>query len=133
MTLAADTYPLLNLVWTFLIFFGLIVYFWLLITVFADLFRRHDVSGWGKAAWTVFVFVVPLVGALVYLISQGRSMADRGTRDADRVKAETDDYIRSVAAPGYQGVDEIARGKELLDRGAISQEEFDQLKRRVLV
>jgi Short C-terminal domain/Phospholipase_D-nuclease N-terminal len=133
MTLAADTYPLLNLVWTFLIFFGLIIYFWLLITVFADLFRRHDVSGWGKAGWTVFVFVLPLVGALVYLISQGRSMSDRGARDADRMKAESDDYIRSVATPGYHGVDEIARGKELLDRGAISQDEFDQLKRRVLV
>src|SRR5438309_504846 len=68
MVLAAD-YPLLNLFWTFLLFFGLMVYFWLLITVFADLFRRHDISGWAKAGWTVFVFVVPLIGALVYLIS----------------------------------------------------------------
>jgi hypothetical protein len=131
-TLAAD-YPLLNLFWTFLVFFGLIVYFWLLITVFADVFRRHDISGWAKTAWVVFVFVVPLIGALVYLISQGRSMADRSARDVDQAKQETDAYIRSVAAPGYRGVDEIARGKELLDRGAISQEEFDQLKRRALV
>ena len=133
MTLAAGSYPLLDLVWTFVVFFGLIVYFWVLITVFADLFRRRDVSGWGKAGWTVFVFVLPLVGALVYLISQGHNMAERGTREADRAKQDTDQYIRSVAAPGYRGVDEIARGKELLDRGAISQEEFDQMKRRVLV
>lgn len=133
MALAADSYPLVDLFWTFLVFFGLIVYFWVLITVFADLFRRHDISGWAKAAWTVFVFVLPLIGALIYLISQGHGMSDRSVRDADRAKQETDAYIRSVAAPGYSGVDEIARGKELLDRGAISQEEFDQLKRRALV
>jgi hypothetical protein len=132
MVLAAD-YPLLNLFWTFLLFFGLIVYFWLLITVFADLFRRHDMSGWVKAAWTVFVLVVPLLGAFVYLISQGRSMADRTARDLEQAQQQSDAYIRSVAAPGYRGVDEITRGKELLDRGAISQEEFDQLKRRALV
>ena len=132
MVLAAD-YPLLNLFWTFLLFFGLMIYFWLLITVFADLFRRHDISGWGKAGWTVFVLVLPLLGALVYLISQGHSMVERGAREADRAKSDTEQYIRSVAAPGYKGVDEIARGKELLDRGAISQEEFDQMKRRVLV
>ena len=133
MTLAADSYPLLDLVWTFFIFFGLIIYFWVLITVFADLFRRHDVSGWGKAGWTVFVLVLPLVGALVYLISQGRSMADRAAQEVDAAKQDTDAYIRTVAAPGYRGVDEISRGKELLDRGAISQDEFDQLKRRALV
>ena len=133
MALAASSYPLANLVWTFFVFFGLIVYFWVLITVFADLYRRRDVSGWGKAAWTVFVFVLPLIGALVYLISQGHDMADRSARDVQRAKSDTDDYIRSVAAPGYRGVDEIARGKELLDRGAMSQDEFDELKRRVLV
>jgi hypothetical protein len=133
MTLAASDYPLVDLMWTFVIFFGLIIEFWLLITVFADLFRRHDMSGWGKTAWTLFVFIVPIVGALVYLISQGHSMVERGAREADRAKSDTEQYIRSVAAPGYKGVDEIARGKELLDRGAISQEEFDQMKRRVLV
>jgi len=131
MVLAAD-YPLLNLFWTFLLFFGFMIYFWLLITLFADLFRRHDISGWGKAAWTVFVFVVPLLGALVYLITQGRNMVERGAREADTARADTDAYIRSVAAPGYKGVDEIARGKELLDHGAISPEEFTQLKQRAL-
>ena len=130
---AAGDYPLVDLLWTFVLFFALLVYFWLLITVFADLFRRHDVSGWGKAGWTVFVLVVPLIGSLSYLISQGRSMADRDTRQAREAKQRTDDYIRSVASPGYRGVDEIARAKRLLDQGAISQEEFDQLKRRVLV
>jgi hypothetical protein len=133
MITAADGYPLVNLLWTFVVFFGLLAYFWLIISVFGDLFRRHDVSGWGKAAWSVFVIVLPLVGSLTYLITQGHSRADRDLQEVQRAKQETDDYIRSVAAPGFQGVNEISRAKELLDRGAITQEEFEQLKRRVLV
>jgi Phospholipase_D-nuclease N-terminal len=133
MILAADGYPLADLMWTFVLFFALLVYFWLLITVFGDLFRRPDVSGWGKAGWSIFVILLPLIGSLTYLITQGRAMADRDVRQARRAKQETDDYIRSVAAPGFRGVDEIARGKELLDRGAMSQAEFEELKRRVLV
>ena len=133
MTTAADGYPLADLMWTFVLFFAFLVYFWLIITVFGDLFRRHDVSGWGKTAWVVFVFVIPLIGALTYLISQGHGMADRRMKEMDQAKQETDAYIRTVAAPGYHGVDEISRGKELLDRGAISQDEFDELKRRALV
>ena len=130
---AADGYPLLDLFWTFVWFFALMIYFWLIITVFADLFRRRDVSGWAKAGWIVFVLVLPLLGTLCYLISQGRSMADRDTRQARDVKQQTDEYIRTVVSPSYKGVEEIARGKELLDQGAISPEEFEQLKRRVLV
>ena len=132
MTTAADDYPLVDLLWTFVLFFALMTYFWLLITALGDLFRRRDVSGWGKAAWTVFVIVVPLIGSLTYLITQGRAMADRDVQQAAAVKQRTDEHIRSVATPDYRGVDEIARGKELLDRGVISQEEFQQLKRRVL-
>ena len=132
MTLAAD-YPLADLAWTFVYFFALLIYFWLLITVFADLFRRRGISGWGKTAWCAFVIVVPLIGALVYLISQGREIGERDARQAASLKAQTDEYIRSVAAPGYQGLDEVARAKKLLDEGAISEDEFQQLKRRVLV
>ena len=130
---AADGYPLLDLFWTFVWFFALMIYFWLIITVFADLFRRRDVSGWAKAGWVVFVLVLPLLGTLCYLITQGRAMADRDTRQVHEVKQQTDEYIRSVVSPSYKGVEEIARGKELLDQGAISPEEFEQLKRRVLV
>ncbi|MGK5113942.1 MULTISPECIES: SHOCT domain-containing protein [unclassified Geodermatophilus] len=133
MTTAADDYPLVDLMWTFVLFFALMVYFWLIITVFGDLFRRHDLSGWAKAGWIVFVLVVPLIGSLTYLVSQGRSMGDRDVRQVQQAKQQTDAYIRSVAAPGFHGVDEIARAKELLDKGAISEEEFQQLKRRVLV
>jgi len=130
---AADDYPLLDLLWTFVLFFALLVSVWLIITVFGDLFRRHELSGWAKAGWTVFVIVLPLIGSFTYLITQGRAMADRDVRRVQQAQQQADDYIRSVAAPGFRGVDEIARAKELLDRGSISQEEFDQLKRRVLV
>jgi hypothetical protein len=133
MITAADDYPLADLMWTFVLFFALLAYFWLLIIVFGDLFRRHDLSGWAKTGWCVFVIVLPLVGSLTYLISQGRSMTDREAHRTQQLAEQTDGYIRSVAAPGYRGVDEITRGKELLDRGAISQEEFEQLKRRALV
>jgi hypothetical protein len=133
MITAADNYPLVDLMWTFVLFFALLVYFWLLITVFGDLFRRHDLTGWAKTGWCVFVIVVPLIGSLVYLIGQGRSMSARETQRAQQRAEQTDGYIRSVVTPGYRGVEEIARGKELLDRGAITQEEFEQLKRRALV
>ena len=132
MALAAD-YPILDLFWTMVLLFGWVIYFWLLITVFADLFRRRDVSGWGKAGWTVFLLVLPLIGAFTYLITQNRSMTERAVREQETRRAETDAYIRSVAAPQYRGIDEIARAKDLLDKGAISADEFEQLKQRALV
>lgn len=133
MTTAASDYPLLNLFWTFVWFFALMIEFWLLITVFGDLFRRHDLSGWGKTGWVVVVLVLPIVGAVIYLVLNGRDAAEREAHRRTELVQQTEDHIRSVAAPGYRGVDEIARAKELLDRGAITQEEFEQLKRRVLV
>jgi hypothetical protein len=133
MIAAADNYPLADLLWTFVLFFALMLFFWLIITVFGDLFRRRELSGWAKAGWTVFVIVLPLIGSLTYLITQGRAMADRDAGRVEEAQRQTDDYIRSVAAPGFRGVDEIAHAKELLDQGSISQEEFEQLKRRVLV
>jgi len=133
MIAAATDYPLADLLWTFVYFFALMLFFWLIFTVFGDLFRRHDLSGWAKAGWTVFVIVLPLIGSLTYLITQGRNMADRDASQLQAARREMDDHIRSVAAPGYRGVDEIAHAKELMDQGSISQEEFEQLKRRVLV
>jgi hypothetical protein len=133
MTLAADDYPLADLLWTFVAFFALLVYFWLLITAFADLFRRRDVSGWAKAAWCAFVILLPLIGSLTYLVSQARGMGERDTLRAVQLKEQTDDYIRSVAVPGSTGLDEVVRAKQLLDRGAITPAEFEQVKKRVLV
>jgi hypothetical protein len=133
MITASSDYPLVDLLWTFVLFFALMTYLWLIVSVFADLFRRRDLSSWGKAGWVVLVLVLPLIGSLSYLITQGRAMADRDTQQASHTKQATDEYIRSVAAPGYRGVDEIAHGKELLDRGAITRDEFEQLKKRALV
>ena len=133
MITAADDYPMADLVWTFVVFFALMLLFSLIFTVFGDLFRRRELSGWAKAGWTVFVIVLPLIGSLTYLITQGRAMADREAGHVQRAQRDVDDHIRSVAAPGYGGVAEIAHAKELLDKGSITQDEFDQLKRRVLV
>jgi hypothetical protein len=133
MITAVDDYPLVDLIWTFVLFFGLMMYFWLLITVLTDVFRRDDISGGAKTGWILLALVVPLIGSLTYLVTQGRDMADREARRHERARQDADDYVRSVAAPGFHGVDEIAHAKELLDRGAISQDEFEQVKRRVLV
>ena len=133
MTTAADGYPLADLMCTFVLFFVLIIYFWLVIVALGDLFRRHDLSGWGKTGWLAVVLLLPLIGSVTYLITQGRAMADRDVQQARRTKQQTDDYIASVVSPGSRTVDEIARAKDLLDRGAISQDEFEQLKRRLLV
>jgi hypothetical protein len=129
--LFASDYPFLDVFWTMLVFFGWVVWFWLLITVFADLFRRHDVSGWGKAGWTVFVIVLPFLGVLVYLIAQGSHMAERKMADAQANRAAFDDYVRDVA--GNDGpTDQIAKAKQLLDSGAIDAGEFERLKAKAL-
>jgi hypothetical protein len=130
MFIAAD-YPFLDILWTMLIFFAWVIWFWLLITVFGDLFRRHDISGWGKAAWTLFVVVLPYLGVFVYLIAQGAHMAERQAADAQASKAAVDDYVRGVAAESGPA-DQIAKAKQLLDSGAIDAAEFEQIKRKAL-
>jgi hypothetical protein len=130
MYVAAD-YPFLDVFWTMLVFFAWVIWFWLLITVFADLFRRHDVSGWGKAGWTAFVIVLPFLGVLVYMIAQGHHMAERKMADAQASRAAFGDYVRDVAADGGP-TDQIAKAKQLLDTGAIDATEFEQLKRKAL-
>ncbi len=130
MPIAAD-YPFLDVFWTMLVFFGWVIWFWLLITVFGDLFRRHDISGWGKAGWTVFVIVLPVLGVLVYLIAQGKHMAERKMADAEASRAAFDDYVRQAASDAGPS-DQIAKAKQLLDSGAIDAAEFEQLKRKAL-
>lgn len=130
MFFAAD-YPFLDVFWTMLVFFAWVIWLWLLITVFGDLFRRHDASGWEKAAWTLFVIVLPYLGVFVYLIAQGKHMAERRMAEAQSSRAQFDDYVRSVAADGGPS-DQIAKAKELLDSGAIDQAEFDKIKRKAL-
>jgi hypothetical protein len=129
----ASDYPFLDILWTMLIFFGWVIWFWLLITVFADLFRRHDISGWAKAGWIVFCIILPFLGVLVYLGTQGKHMAERNVKDAQAQRAEFDSYVRDVAGSGEGGsASEIAKAKELLDKGAINQAEFEQIKRKAL-
>ena len=125
------TYTFGDVMWTMFVFFAWILFFWLLFGVFGDLFGRHDISGWAKAGWTFFVIVLPFLGIFVYLISQGKSMGERAQQRAQTQQAQVDNYVRSVASSG-SATDEIARGKELFDSGAISQAEFDQLKAKAL-
>jgi hypothetical protein len=130
MVIGAD-YPLANIIWTMLVFFGFVIWIWTLFMVFADLFSRHDVGGWGKAGWTLFVIVLPLLGVLVYLIAEGKGMAERNVKQAQAQQAAMDSYVRSVASTGDASA-QIAQGKQLLDSGAITQAEFDQLKAKAL-
>jgi hypothetical protein len=117
--------------WTMLVFFAWVTWFWMLITVLSDVFRRHDLSGWGKAGWTVFVIFLPFIGVLSYLIAQSEGMADRSMQAAQASQAQADEYIRSVAAQS-DPAEQIAKAKELLDRGAISATEYDALKQKAL-
>jgi hypothetical protein len=126
---AATDYPFLNIVWTMLIIFAWVIWFWLLITVFSDLFRRKDIGGGSKALWVIFVIVLPFIGVLIYLISQGDHMAERNMQQAQAMQADTDAYIRSVAGGSAA---EIERAKGLLDSGAITQAEFEQIKAKAL-
>lgn len=136
MTLAQSDYPFLDVIWTMLVFFGWVVWFWMLIVIFGDLFHRSDVSGWGKAGWTVFVLVLPFVGVLVYLIAQGKHMGERRRSEAASTQKQFDDYVRSVAANGDKGdkgaAGQIAEAKKLLDTGAINAEEYESLKAKAL-
>ena len=125
------SYTFLNFFWDALLVFAWIIWFWLLITVFSDLFRRHDVSGWGKAAWIVFVIVLPYLGVLVYLIAEHEGMAERNTQRAQAAQQQFDSYVQSVAAQG-DPAEQIARAKTLVDNGTITQAEFDRIKEKAL-
>jgi hypothetical protein len=128
--LAAD-YPFLDVLWTMIIFFVWILWFWLLFTVFVDIFRRHDLSGWGKAGWLIFCIILPFLGVFVYLISQHEGMAQRNMDTAKAQQSQFDQAVREAAGSGGATA-EIAKAKELLDSGAISQSEFDALKQKAL-
>ena len=116
----------LSMLWFFLFF----IWIWLLITVFADIFRSDDMGGWGKALWTIFVIVLPYLGVFIYLIAEGHHMAERNAEQMQSAQAQQADYIKSVA--GSSPADQIAQAKQLLDSGAITQAEFDGLKAKAL-
>jgi hypothetical protein len=118
--------------WSMLVFFLWIMWFWLLFSIWTDIFRRDDISGLGKTGWLVFTIVLPFLGAFVYLITQDDGMKERGIARARRQRQEMDSYVRETAGSGGGAAAEIERGKDLLDRGVITQEEFDALKRNAL-
>jgi len=129
--LLASSYPFLSVMWTLLVIFAWVIWFWLLITVFADLFRRHDTSGWSKALWIIFVIIFPFLGVLIYLIAESKGMAERNQKQAQAAQADFDSYVKNVAAQS-DPTEQIAKGKQLLDSGAITQAEFDALKAKAL-
>ena len=125
-----ESYPFLSVMWTLLVIFAWMIWFYMLIVIFADLFRR-DVSGWAKAAWVVFMIVLPFVGVLIYLITQGKGMAQRDLQRAQASKAELDEYVRSVSATSSPA-SQIETAKQLLDSGSITPNEFEEIKRRTI-
>jgi hypothetical protein len=129
MLIAQADFPFLEFLWAMIVFFAWVAWIWIVITVFIDLFRRHDIGGWGKAGWVVFVIVVPFLGVLVYLIAQHDGMRERTIENARAQRAEFDQYVRDTAGGSAA---EISQAKQLLDKGAITQEEFEALKAKAL-
>ena len=128
MVIAAD-YPFMDVFWSMIIFFFWVIWIWIVITVLMDVFRRHDIGGWAKAAWVIFVVVLPWLGVLIYLIVEHDGMRERSMKQAQAQKREFDEYVRDAAGGSAA---EIARAKELLDSGALTQDEFERIKAKAL-
>ena len=133
MPLADSSYPLLNIFWSMFIFFLWIIWIWILIWVFIDIFRSRDLSGWAKALWFLFVLFIPLIGVLVYFIARGGSMHERAAQDAQQQDTEFREYVQEAAASSPASTaDQLAKLADLRDRGVISAEEFEREKAKVL-
>jgi hypothetical protein len=130
MLVAAD-YPFLEVLWTLLVFFAWVAWFWLLISIAIDVFRRHDIGGGKKAVWLVFMLFVPFIGVLSYLIVNNEGMTKRRVDEAQAQRAQFDDYVKAVADTSGPAA-EIDKAKQLLDSGAISQPEFEAIKAKAL-
>lgn len=133
MPLAASTgYPVLDVFWTIFEIFAFVIWFWLLFVVLTDVFRSDDLSGWSKAAWTVFVLFLPLIGILSYLIIRGRSMHERSARQAVKQEEAFRSYVQEAAGSPPSSADQLARLADLRQRGVITSAEFEQQKTKVL-
>jgi type VI protein secretion system component VasK len=125
--------PLLDLFWAMLWFFMFFVWIWLLISLFGDIFRSEDLSGWGKAGWTIFIILLPFLGVLVYLIARGKSMQERALKQAAEQEKMTRQYIQEVSGgSGASAADEIAKLAALRDQGVLTNEEFTAQKAALL-
>jgi ABC-type multidrug transport system fused ATPase/permease subunit len=133
MSLASSSYsyPLLDAFWTILEIFLWVIWFWILITVFVDIFRSHDLSGWAKALWFLFVLIIPLIGVLVYLIARGGSMHERMVQRAERQDDQLRSYLQETAGP-QSTADQLTKLADLRDRGVITAEEFEREKAKIL-
>ena len=131
MPIAAD-YPFLDVLWTMIIFFCWVVWIWMMVVILGDVFRRRDIGGWTKAAWVVFMIVLPFLGVLVYLIAQHDGMAQRNMESAQATQKEIDDRIRSVASTEGGAASEIEKAMKLRDAGAITDAEFEEIKSKTL-
>jgi hypothetical protein len=127
----AASYPFLDVLWMVVVFFIWILWFTLLFRVWGDIFRRHDLSGWGKTGWLIFTIVLPFLGVFIYLITQNEAMTQRDIDRAQAQRAQFDDYVRTTSAGGGATA-EIEKAKGLLDTGAITQAEFDAIKQKAL-
>jgi hypothetical protein len=116
------------MLWFFLFF----IWIWLLITVFVDLFRSHDLSGWGKAGWAIFVIILPLLGVLFYLIFRGGSMQQRQQQDAAQQEQAFRSYVQDAASSSSSTADELTKLAQLRDQGVITPEEFERQKTKLL-
>jgi hypothetical protein len=130
-TLFAADYPFLDVLWTMLIFFLWVMWFWLLIVIIGDVFRRRDIGGGKKTIWLIFILFVPFIGVLAYVLANSDGMAERNMERARSQRAQMDDYVRETAGSGGAAA-EIDKAKQLLDSGAISQAEFDAIKAKAL-
>ena len=127
------TYPLLSLFWTIFIIFLWVIWIWILIAVFVDIFRSHDLSGWAKALWFLFVLFIPLVGVLVYLIARGGSMHERAVQRAQTQDAAFRSYVQETAsASPASSADQLTKLADLRDRGVITAAEFEREKAKIL-
>jgi ABC-type multidrug transport system fused ATPase/permease subunit len=125
------SYPVLGVFWTIFIIFLWVIWFWILITVFIDIFRSRDLSGWAKALWFIFVLFIPMIGVLVYLIARGGKMHQRAEREAQQQEREFRSYVQETAGSATPA-DQLAKLADLRDRGVISAEEFDREKAKIL-
>lgn len=119
--------------WTIELFF-LFMFIWIFIVLLTDIFRDHELSGWGKAGWILLLIIFPLIGSLIYIIVRGPSMAERSAKQAAAAQAQMDDYIRQTVASrsGGGAADELSKLAALRDSGAISDEEFQTMKAKVV-
>ena len=125
------SYPILGVFWTILMIFLWVIWFWILITIIIDIFRSHDLSGWVKALWFVFILFLPLIGVLVYLIARGGKMHEHQVREAQLQEKQLRSYVQE-AAGSQSSADQLAKLADLRDRGVITAEEFDREKAKIL-